>query len=58
MIEFVDLPGVKAIAEKTRDNCFNHGPVDVSYTRKILDTLDPRKAVGYDTISLRLLRLP
>ena len=57
MIEFVDHPGVKVIAEKTRDNCFNLVPVDVSYIRKILDTLDPRKAVGCDKISQRLLRL-
>ena len=57
MVEFVDHPRVKVIAEKTRDNCFNLVPVDVSYIRKLLDTLDPCKAVGCDKISLRLLRL-
>ena len=57
MVEFVDHPSVKVIAEKTRDNCFNLVPVDVSYIRKILDSLDPRKAVGCDKISQRLLRL-
>ena len=51
MVEFVDHPRVKVIAEKTRDNCFNLVPVDVSYIRKILDTLDPSKAVGCDKIS-------
>ena len=57
MVEFVDHPSVKVIAEKTRDNCFNLVPVDVSHIRKILDSLDPRKAVGCDKISQRLLRL-
>ena len=57
MVEFVDHPSVKVIAEKTRDNCFNLVPVDVSYIRKILDSLDPRKAVGCDKIPQRLLRL-
>ena len=57
MVEFVDHPSVKVIAEKTRDNCFNLVPVDVSYIRKILDSLHPRKAVGCDKISQRLLRL-
>ena len=52
MVEFV-----KVVAEKTRDNCFNLVPVDVSYKRKILDTLDPCKAIGCDKISQRLLRL-
>ena len=57
MVEFVDHPSVKVIAEKTRDNCFNLVPVDVSYIRKILDSLDPREAVGCDKIPQRLLRL-
>ena len=58
MVEFVDHPSVKVIAEKTRDNCFNLVPVDVSYIRKILDSLDPRKAVGCGKIlRQRLLRL-
>ena len=57
MVEFVDHPSVKVIAEKTRDNCFNLVPVDVSHITKILDSLDPRKAVGCDKISQRLLRL-
>ena len=52
MVEFV-----KVAAEKTRDNCFNLFPVDVSYIRKILGTLDPRKAIGCNKISQRLLRL-
>ena len=34
MVEFVDHPSVKVIAEKTRDTCFNLVPVDVSYIRK------------------------
>ena len=41
MVEFV-----KVAAEKTRDNCFNLVPVDVSYIRKIWGTLDPRKATA------------
>ena len=57
MVEFVDHPSVKVIAEKTRDNCFNLVPVDVSYIRKILDSQDTRKAVGCDKIPQRLLRL-
>ena len=52
MVEFV-----KVAAEKTRDNCFNLVPVDVSYMRKIWGTLDPGKAIGCDKISQRLLRL-
>ncbi|PFX22149.1 RNA-directed DNA polymerase from mobile element jockey [Stylophora pistillata] len=57
MVEFVDHPSVKVIAEKTCDDVFDLVPVDVGYIRKILDTLDPRKAVGCDKISQRLLRL-
>ena len=57
MVEFVDHPSVKVIAEKTRDNSFHFVPVDVTYIREILGTLDPRKAVGCDKISQRLLRL-
>ena len=57
MVEFVDHPSVKVIAEKTRDNCFNLVPVDVSYIRKILDSLDPREADDCDKIPQRLLRL-
>ena len=52
MVEFV-----KVAPEKTRDNCFNLVPVDVSYMRKIWGTLDPGKAIGCDKISQRLLRL-
>ncbi|PFX29628.1 Fibrinogen C domain-containing protein 1-A [Stylophora pistillata] len=57
MVEFVDHPSVILIAEKTCDDVFDLVPVDVGYIRKILDTLDPRKAVGCDKISQRLLRL-
>ena len=57
MVEFVDHPSVKVIAEKTCDDVFDLVPVDVGYIRKILDSLDPRKAVGCDKISQRLLRL-
>ena len=53
MVEFVDHPCVKAIAEKTRDTCFNLVPVDVSYIRKFWTLW----AVGCDKISQRLLRL-
>ena len=52
MVEFV-----KVAAEKTRDNCFDLVPVDVSYIRKVLGTLGPRKAIGCDKISQRLLHL-
>ena len=48
---------LKSSPEKTRDSCFNLVSVDVSYIRKILDTLHPRKAVGCDKISQRLLHL-
>ena len=57
MVEFVDHPSVKVIAEKTGDNSFHFVPVDISYLREILDTLVPRKAVGCDKICKRLLRL-
>lgn len=57
MVEFVDHPSVKVIAEKTCDDVFDLVPVDVGYIRKILDTLDPHKTVGCDKISQRLLRL-
>ena len=42
MVEFV-----KVAAEKTRDNCFNLVPVDVSYMRKIWGTLDLLVAIKY-----------
>ena len=36
---------------------FTFEPVSSSYVKEILDNLNPRKAVGADGISLRLLRL-
>ena len=49
MEEFVDHPSIGVIAEQTGDQR--------SVTGEILDKLNPRKAVGCDKISQRLLRL-
>ena len=45
------------IREKRFSSEFNYSPVSTSYIRNILDHLNPRKAVGVDGISPRILRL-
>ena len=52
-----DHPSIKAISNLRFSSEFNYSPVSISYIRNILDHLNPRKAVGVDGISPRILRL-
>ena len=53
--DFNDHPSVKLIASKMLLDQFVFQPVSCSYVREILVNLNPRKAVGVDGISPRLL---
>lgn len=55
--DFNDHPSVNLIASKMLLDQFVFQPVSCGYVRQILDNLNPRKAVGVDGISPRLLRL-
>ena len=57
MEEFSDHPSVKVIAKKSGDQSFKFAPVRDNYMRGFLDNFNPRKAVGCDKISQRLLHL-
>lgn len=57
MEEFSDHSSVKVIAEKSGDQSFKFAPVRANYIRGFLDNFNPRKAVGCDKISQRLLHL-
>lgn len=57
MEEFVAHPSIRILAEQTGDQRFQFAPVKVSYIGEILVNLNPRKAIGCDKISQRLLRL-
>ena len=57
MQHFINHPSIEIIAEKTDDQSFDFVPVRVTYIKEALDNLNPRKAVGCDNISQRLLRL-
>ena len=49
---------IQAIADNnTLQTEFNFVPVEVAYVNDILNKLNPRKAVGCDSISQRLLRI-
>ena len=54
----MDHPSIKSIAENTENgNYFDFQPVGTEYVKDILLKLNPRKAVGRDNISQRLLRI-
>ncbi|CAH3151496.1 unnamed protein product, partial [Porites evermanni] len=52
-----NVTSIKAISNLRFSSEFNYSPVSTSYIRNILDHLNPRKAVGVDGISQRILRL-
>ena len=55
--DFANHPSVKLITEKCNNKlCFSFNSVSESYINGILVKLNPRKAVGCDFISQRLLR--
>ena len=55
---FSDHPSVLEIASRqVLEHPFTFEPVSSSYVKEILDNLNPRKAVGADGISPRLLKL-
>ena len=55
--EFDNHPSIKAITERVTLNQFTFQTVNVEYVRKILNNLEPKKSVGVDDISPRLLKL-
>ena len=55
--EFDNHPSTKAITERVTLNQFTFQTVNVEYVRKILNNLEPKKSVGVDDISPRLLKL-
>ena len=55
--DFADHPSVKLFEAREVLNSLSFESVSSSYFGKILDYLNPRKAVGVDGISPRLLRL-
>ena len=56
-INCTDHPSTKVISNRRFSREFNYSSVSTSYIRNILDHLNPRKAVGVDGISPRILRL-
>ena len=55
---FSDHPSLRVIASiKVLERSFTFEPVSSTYVKEILENLNPRKAVGADGISPRLLRL-
>ena len=55
--DYTDHPSIKAISNRRFSSEFNYSPVSTSHIRNILDHLNPRKAVGVDGTSPRILRL-
>ena len=55
--DYTDHPSIKAISNRRFSSELNYSLVSTSYIRNILDHLNPRKAVGVDGISPRLLHL-
>ena len=56
--DFINHPSIQAIADNNAlQTEFNFVPVEVAYVNDILNKLNPRKAVGCDGISQRLLRI-
>ena len=58
MENFSDHPSARGIASRqVLEHPFTFEPVSSTYVKEILENLNPRKAVGADGISPRLLRL-
>ena len=58
MENFSDHPSARGIASRqVLEHPFTFEPVSSTYVKEILENLNPRKAVGADGISQRLLRL-
>ena len=58
MEDFTGHPSIMSICEKSKmEQSFNCHTVNCGYITEILDKLNPRKAVGSDNISQRLLRI-
>ena len=55
--DYTDHPTIKAKSNRRFSSELNYSPVSTSYICNILDHLNPRKAVGVDGISPRLLHL-
>ena len=55
--DYTDHPSIKAIRYRRFSSEFDYSPVSTSHIYNILDHLNPRKAVGVDGISPRILRL-
>ena len=55
--DFSSHPSVRLIAQSGTFENFTFHPVSTSYVRDILNHLNPKKAVGVDGITPRLLRL-
>ena len=48
--DYTGHPSIKAKSNRRFSSEFNYSPVSTSYIRNILDHLNPRKAVGLDSI--------
>ena len=55
--DYTDHPSIKAIRYRRFSSEFDYSPVSTSHIYNILDHLNPRRAVGVDGISPRILRL-
>ena len=55
--DYTDHPSIKVMRNRRFSSELNYSLVSTSYTRNILDHLNPRKALGVDGISPRLLHL-
>ena len=55
--DYTDHPSIRAISNVCFSSEFNYSPISTSYICNVSDYLNPRKAVGVDGISPRILRL-
>ena len=55
--DYTDHPSIKAIRYRRFSSEFDYSPVSTSHIYNILDHLNPRRAVGVNGISPRILRL-
>ena len=55
--DYNDHPSIRSITEKDLMQDFTFEPVNAEYIRTVLNGIDPKKAVGVDDISPRLLKL-
>ena len=52
-----DHPSIRSVTEKDLMQDFTFEPVNSEYIRTVLNGIEPKKAVGVDNISPRLLKL-